>query len=111
MAINKVYAVMLETKKNIDSIFSQCKDNCISINTLNYTEKNISQKYIELNGSIWNANIAYSLFDVYDKNSNYPENTIILQKNNRVVVIVLSNLLDITSNRINELSKIIDSKI
>ena len=112
--VNSAEKILLEEMLSIKKIeqewLSECKENCISFNSLKNIE--MDKDFIRLNADEWNVEKAYALYD-YESypNKKYYRNYVYLLKQNRVLVLEFSISFPMTQERINVLKCLIDEDI
>ena len=112
--VNSAEKILLEEMLSIKKIeqewLSECKENCISFNSLKNIE--MDKDFIRLNADEWNVEKAYALYD-YERypNKKYYRNYVYLLKQNRVLVLEFSISFPMTQERINVLKCLIDEDI
>lgn len=112
--VNSAEKILLEEMLSIKKIeqewLSECKENCISFNSLKNIE--MDKDFIRLNADEWNVEKAYALHD-YESypNKKYYRNYVYLLKQNRVLVLEFSISFPMTQERINVLKCLIDEDI
>ena len=112
--VNSAEKILLEEMLSIKKIeqewLSECKENCISFNSLKNIE--MDKDFIRLNADEWNVENAYALYDYESyQNKKYYRNYVYLLKQNRVLVLEFSISFPMTQERINVLKCLIDEDI